>query len=206
MTSMQSILVIKASPRGERSGSRKLADEFLAAWKAAHPGGAVKTLDLGVNPPPAVSEEWIEGAFRPPSRRSAEASAAIRVSDEYVDGLLAASEVVIATPVHNFGIPAPLKLWIDQIVRIGRTFSMEAGEARGLAGGRNVKALVTSGWDLRPGRPMEAMNFVEPYLRGIFQFIGVTKVEIVYAYNQAGENREAVFTQALTAVRALAAV
>ncbi|HEY6401427.1 MAG TPA: NAD(P)H-dependent oxidoreductase, partial [Blastocatellia bacterium] len=67
-------------------------------------------------------------------------------------------------------------------------------------------ALVTSGWDLRPGQPMEEMNFVEPYLRGIFHFIGITKVEIVYAYNQAMENSDAIFTQTLRAVRALAAV
>ena len=205
MASAHSLLVIKVSPRGERSGSRKLADEFLASWKAAHPGGAVKTRDLGATPPPAVSEAWIEGAFQSPLRRSAEAGAAIRVSDEYVDELMAAGEVVIATPVYNFGIPAALKLWIDQIVRIGRTFSMEAGGARGLAGGRGVKALISSGWDLRPGQPMEAMNFVEPYLRGIFNFIGITKVEIVYAYDQAGNDREAIFTQALEAIRSLAA-
>jgi FMN-dependent NADH-azoreductase len=206
MACTHSLLVIKVSPRSECSGSRKLADEFITSWKAAHPGADVKTRDLGVRPPPAVSEAWIEGAFQPPSQRSPEASAAIRVSDEYIDELLAAGEVVIATPVHNFGIPAALKLWIDQIVRIGRTFSMAEGGAKGLAGGRGLKALVTSGWDLRPGQPMEAMNFVEPYLRGIFHFIGITKVEIIYAYNQARENHEAIFTQALTAVRALAAV
>jgi FMN-dependent NADH-azoreductase len=205
MASTHSLLVIKVSPRGERSGSRKLANEYIASWKAAHPGATVNTRDLGVRPPPAVSEAWIEGAFQPPSQRSPEASAAIKVSDEYIDELLAAGELVIATPVYNFGIPAALKLWIDQIVRIGRTFSMEEDGAKGLAGRRRLNVLVSSGWDLRPDQPMAPMNFVEPYLRGIFHFIGVTKVEFVYAYNQVGDESEAILTQALAAIRALAA-
>ena len=122
-----------------------------------------------------------------------------------MDELLAAGEVVIAMPIYNFGIPAALKLWVDQIVRLGRTFSKDASGFKGLAGGRSVKVLVTSGGDFRPGQPMALMNFVEPYLRGLFGFIGITQVEFVYAYNQAQDNHEAILTQALAATRALAA-
>jgi FMN-dependent NADH-azoreductase len=205
MANISSLLVIKVSPRGEHSGSRKLADEFLTAWKNAHPDGRVVVQDLSVTPPPLMNEAWIAGAYSPTDQHSPEARAAIRVSDTYVDELLAASEVVIATPTYNFGIPGALKLWIDQIVRAGRTFSFGANGADGLARGRSVKVLVTSSGDFRPGQPLEAMNFVEPYLRCILGFIGITQVDFVYAHNQSRDGGEAILTEALATARALAA-
>nr|WP_245632413.1 NAD(P)H-dependent oxidoreductase [Edaphobacter aggregans] len=33
-----------------------------------------------------------------------------------------ADEYVFGVPMHNFGVPSVLKLWIDQIARVGRTF------------------------------------------------------------------------------------
>lgn len=37
------------------------------------------------------------------------------------DELLSADELVLVAPVYNFGIPAAMKAWIDQVVRAGRT-------------------------------------------------------------------------------------
>lgn len=34
--------------------------------------------------------------------------------------------------MYNFSIPAVLKLWIDQVVRAGKTFSYEGGTPAGL--------------------------------------------------------------------------
>ncbi|MBM4040767.1 MAG: hypothetical protein FJ290_19865 [Planctomycetes bacterium] len=42
---MASLLYIRASPRGERSHSLAVADAFVEAYRAAHPGDTVKTLD-----------------------------------------------------------------------------------------------------------------------------------------------------------------
>jgi len=202
-----SLLLIHASPRGERSHSRRLADEFLQAWKTTHPHGDAVVRDLGYEPPPFVSEAWIEGAFTPPEGHSHAARAAVRVSDRYVDELLAAEEIVIATPIYNLSIPAVLKAWIDQVVRAGRTFAMGPGGFEGLLKTKRVRVLVASGSDFRPTGPFGAYNFVEPYLRAVLGFIGITDVAFVYAHslNDGNPLRESSLAEARTTLQTLAA-
>lgn len=206
-TASPSVLLIHASPRGERSHSRRLADEFLHSWKAAHPQGHAAVRDLGYEPPPFVSEAWVEGAFTPPEGHSHAARAAIRVSDRYVDELLAAEEIVIATPIYNLSIPAVLKAWIDQVVRAGRTFSMGPGGFEGLLKTKRVRVLVASGSDFRPAGPFGAYNFVEPYLRAVLGFIGINDVTFVYAHslNDGNPLRDSSLAEARTALQTLAA-
>ena len=188
-THARKLLYIEASPRGDRSQSRKLGQKFLAAWKTAHPGAVVAVRDVGSEPPPFVTSAWVEGAFTPAEQHSPAAREAIAVSDRYVDELLAADEVVISTPMYNLSVPAALKAWIDQIVRFGRTFTRNAaGGYDGLAGGgKRVVVIVTSGGDYRLGTPGGAYNHLEPYLRTVLGFIGITSVEFVYAHSQSGE-------------------
>jgi FMN-dependent NADH-azoreductase len=202
-----SVLLIQASPRGERSHSRRLADEFLQSWQTAHPQGQAAVRDLGYEPPPFVSEAWIEGAFTLPSGQSHAARAAIRVSDAYVNELLAADEIVIATPLYNLSIPAALKAWIDQVVRLGRTFAMGSAGFEGLLKTKRVRVLVASGSDFRPDGPYAAYNFVEPYLRAVLGFIGITDVTFVYAHslNDGNPLRESSLAEARTSIQALAA-
>jgi FMN-dependent NADH-azoreductase len=182
-SSTTSLLYLDASPRGERSASRRLGAKYLAAWQAAHQGAPVVTRDLGRTPPPFVTEAWVEGAYAPADQQSPAARDAMAISNAYVDELLAANEVVIATPIYNLSIPAMLKAWIDQIVRAGRTFNRGSGGFVGLAGGKRVTVIVSSGGDLRPSGPGAAYNFVEPYLRTVFGFIGITDVRFVYAHS-----------------------
>jgi FMN-dependent NADH-azoreductase len=177
------LLHIDASPRGARSKSRQLGREFLAAWRAAHPDARVVTRDLATEPPPFVSEAWVEGAYAPADGQSPAARAAIAVSNHYVDELMAADQLVITTPIYNLSLPAALKAWIDQIVRAGRTFAVGAGGYEGLARGKRALVIVASGGDPRPNTPGGAYNFLEPYLRGILGFIGITEVEFVYAHS-----------------------
>src|SRR5437868_1977731 len=110
MNSTPSLLLLNISPRGERSGSRKLSDEYLTAWRAKNPQARIIVRDVGSNPPPVVSEAWIAGAFSPRDQHTTAMREAIDVSDAFVDELLAATEIVIATPIYNFNIPAALKL------------------------------------------------------------------------------------------------
>jgi FMN-dependent NADH-azoreductase len=178
------LLHIDASPRGSRSQSRQLGRDFLSAWREAHPAGRILTRDVGLTPPPFVTESWVEGAFAPRAEQSAAARAAIAVSDQYVDELLAADQVLITTPIYNLSLPAALKAWIDQIVRMGRTVERAAGGFAGLAKGKRVVILVTSGSDFRPQSPGGAYNFLEPYLRAVLGFIGITEVSFIYAHSQ----------------------
>lgn len=202
------LLHLDASPRGARSHSRKLGQEFLDAWRAAHPSGEVLVRDVGQEPPPFVSEAWVEGAFAPTDSHSPAAREAIAVSNRYVDELLAADQLVITTPIYNFSLPATLKAWIDQIVRVGRTFGFLAtGGYEGLAKNKRALIIVASGSDFRPSTPGGAYNFIEPYLRAVFAFIGITDVQFVYAHSQNPGNPAGVtaVAEAQAALQQLAA-
>lgn len=183
-TTTPSLLYLDASPRGARSHSRKLGSDFLAAFRAARPDAHVQVRDIGREPPPFVSEAWVEGAFTPPDQQSPAARQAIAISNTYVDELLAADQLVITTPIYNLSLPAALKAWIDQIVRHGRTFVKRDGGFEGLAKNKRALIFVASGSDFRPGTPGGAYNFIEPYLRAVLGFIGITDVTFVYAHSQ----------------------
>lgn len=202
------LLYIDASPRGRRSHSRRVGQRFLSAWTTAHPDARVISRDIGNEPPPFVTEAWVEGAYAPAEQQSVAAREAIAVSNTYVDELLTADEIVIATPIYNLSVPAVLKAWIDQVVRAGRTFGLNAGGYVGLAGDKRVIVIVASGGDSRPGTPAAAYNFIEPYLRGILGFIGISRVEFVYAHSlsQPEEQRETIIDQAASEAARLAEV
>lgn len=187
-SSTATLLHLDASPRGPRSQSRRLGEQFLAEWRAAHPGGRVIAHDIGREPPPFLTEAWVEGAFAPAAEQSPAARDAIAISNRYVDELLAADRLVITTPIYNLSLPAALKAWIDQIVRAGRTFAMGATGFEGLATGKRALIIVSSGSDFRPGTPGGAYNFLEPYLRAVLGFIGITDVQFVYAHSLNGGN------------------
>jgi FMN-dependent NADH-azoreductase len=186
-TDPATLLHLDVSPRGDRSKSRHVGAEFVARWRENHPAGQVLAHDLGRNPPPFVNEAWVEGAFAPADAQSASARLAIAISNQFVDELLAADQILITTPIYNLSVPAALKAWIDQIVRAGRTFSAGPEGYRGLVANKRITVIAASGGDFRPGAPAGAMNFLEPYLRAIFGFIGITDLHFVYAHSLASE-------------------
>lgn len=75
--------------------------------------------------------------------------------------LEAADEYVFGVVMHNFSIPSVLDLWIDQIVRAGRTFSHERGAIAGLLRNKRATFLVASGGVYEPGAFSGGMNFAE---------------------------------------------
>jgi FMN-dependent NADH-azoreductase len=202
----RTLLVVDASPRAERSHSRKLSAEYLATWRAAHPDGKIITRDLAQEPPPFVSEAWVVGAFAPADSQPVAAKEAIAVSNRYVDELLEADDVLIATPMFNLNLPAALKAWIDQVVRAGRTFAITAEGYAGLAKDKQATVIVTSGGDFRPGTPAAGYDFLSPYVRGILGFIGINNVEFIYAHSLSDDSaRERSLAEAQSTARKLAA-
>lgn len=189
---MSTLLHVSVSPRGQRSRSNQVGHEFVAAWQAAHSEGQVVLRDLANEPPSFVNSAWYEGAFTPAEGHSPAARTAMVESDHNVDQLIAADEVVITTPMFNLGIPALLKAWIDQIVRVGRTFTMDENGYQGLITDKPVTVIVATGGDFRPGTAAEGFNFVESYLRAVMGFVGITDVKFIYAINQSAGEEAAV--------------
>ena len=83
--------------------------------------------------------------------------------------------------MHNFGVPSVLKLWIDQIARVGRTFSYADGKPKGLIVGKKATFIIATGGIYDAQTQMASFNFVEPYLRSVFGFLGVTDATFLTA-------------------------
>ena len=206
---MPTLLHINSSP-STNSVSRELTHEFVETWKTAHPDGDVIYRDLAANPPRPIDAAWIAASYTPPNSRTKEQTETLAVSDSLIDELERADEYVIGVAMHNFSIPAVLKLWIDQIVRSGRTFSYGEQGPKGLLQGRRATIVVASGGVYPAGTPAAAMNHIDPYLKTILAFIGVTDVRFIAAGGSARLMRGAVDRQsflkpALEQVRAAAA-
>lgn len=185
---MPTLLRIDVSPRGAYSISRQLSDAATETWKAKNPGGRVIERDLTKTPLTFVDLDWIMGAFTPPEQHSEAHKKALAISDELIAELLEADEVILATPMYNFAIPAALKAWVDHIVRAGKTFRYTASRPEGLLAGKNKKVtvVVASGGAYGDETGLAALDHEVPYLRFILGFIGITDVTFVRVGGTAG--------------------
>jgi FMN-dependent NADH-azoreductase len=206
---MPTLLHLDSSPL-ESSISRELTREFVKTWRNAHPDGKVIYRDLAATAPRPVDKAWISSAYTPQPARTPEQSAALASSDELIAELEAADEYVLGVAMHNFSIPSVLKLWIDQVVRVGKTFVYPESGPEGLLHGKKASILIASGGIYEAGTPAAALNFLDPYLKMILGFIGVTDVRWVSAGGAAqlmsGKvDRETFLKPTLERVRAVAA-
>lgn len=197
---MSHILHIDASPRGDRSVSRTLAKEFIESWKSVHPEDTITYRDLGHNPVPFITETWIAASFTPPDQHTPEMADAIHLSNQLVDELLAADRYVFSIPMYNFAIPANFKAYIDQIVRAGRTFAVDANGYHGLLQNKQALLILAQGGTYPEGSPGYDYDLQTPYLKLILGFMGITEMQFVYADNlmDKGEGREKAIVRAKT--------
>jgi FMN-dependent NADH-azoreductase len=163
------------------SVSRELTREFVSNWKANRSTGQVIYRDLAANPPGPIDQAWIYSVFTPEEALQPEQKALLTYSDEAIAELEKADEYVIGVAMHNFSIPSVLKLWIDQVVRKGHTFDYGAEGPKGLLSGKKATVLVATGGVYDEGTPYAPFNFIDPYLRTILGFIGITDLKFVTA-------------------------
>ena len=124
-----------------------------------------------------------------------------------LDEFLAADIVVLGAPMYNFTIPSQLKAWIDRVVVAGKTFKYGARGPEGLAGNKRMIIAISRGGYYGAGTPAAALEHLESYLRGVFGFIGVAKLEFISADGiQVGpDHREKALAGALQAATKLQA-
>ncbi|HVZ10572.1 FMN-dependent NADH-azoreductase [Rhodopila sp.] len=175
---MGSILYVAASPRQTDSVSRRFAGVVLARLLAGLPGACLVVRDLVADPVRPPDAAFTRAILAPPVPDHP----ALATSEALITELEAADAVLIATPMHNFTVPAVLKAWIDQIVRIHRTFSSTPMGKVGRLPDRPVYLVVTSGgWFTRPspaGAPPQP-DFLTSYLRAIFETIGLRSLTVL---------------------------
>jgi FMN-dependent NADH-azoreductase len=202
---MATLLHIDSSPLYDRSVSRQLSGAFVDRWKSLHPGATVIDRDLNATSLSPISAEWIGAAYTSEDARTPQQKKLLALSETLLAELERADEYVIGVPMHNFGVPSVLKLWIDQISRVGKTFSYDDGTPKGLLVGKQATFIVATGGFYDPQTQMASFNFVEPYLRSLFGFLGVTDATFVTAGGTMalnyGQDRDAFLAPHLETVR-----
>jgi FMN-dependent NADH-azoreductase len=187
------------------SVSRQLTGRFTEAWQHEHPEGTVIERDLAATSLPHITDEWVHAVHSNPATLTPEQRQVLQVSDALVDELVQADAIVIGAPMYNFTISAPLKAWIDQVVRAGKTVLFTADGPQGLLQGKKVYVITSRGRAYRPGTPTERFDFQEPYLRHILGFIGLTDVTFIHAENQKpGAQAEIAKAAAIAQIQQLA--
>jgi FMN-dependent NADH-azoreductase len=181
------ILHIDASISGDNSASRQLTRSIIDKLKGSKEGEEVIYRDLAANPLPHLTLE----AFADRST---------------LNEFLAADTVVIGAPMYNFTVPTQLKAWIDRIAIAGTTFRYTENGPEGLMGGKRVIVALARGGFYNQGSPAAGFEFVERYLKAVFNFIGI-EPEFVAADGLAvsPEQRETSINQALGQTVRLAA-
>ena len=175
---MKNILLILGSPRERASYSHQIGRRIVDDLKSRYPSAKVVVRNLAKEALPDVDDAFVTGRMLAPDKRSAAETEALAQSDVMVAELMAADVLVLATPMHNFGISASVKAWIDHIVRPGVTFSYSDKGPLGLVKGKRVILVLARGGIYTEG-PMKQYDFQEPYLRTVLGFIGMTDVDVV---------------------------
>lgn len=194
---MTHILRIDASARTGISGihphgslSRRLTELFINTWNEIDSSVQIKVRDVGANPPPLIDEEWIVSEFGY-AESPEKAQQRLQLSDELVDELKWADIIVLGVPMYNFGPPAHLKAYIDNVVRMNKTYKYDNSKAQpyiGLLNHEKSVVLLSS----RGGHDFDSANtpfanHVEPSLKTAFNFMGLEQFhEIAIEYQEYG--------------------
>jgi len=180
---MKNLLIIDSSARVTRSITRHLTQRFAAGWKSRLPESEIVLRDVGLNPPAFTNPDWISAAFSETAKEHPEKLAALKESETLINELFRADAVVIGVPMYNFGVPAQLKSYIDQIVRVGRTFGFNADAVDPyipLIPSKPVVVITSTGaGGYEPGGPYAQMNFLNGHLEAVLKFIGLSEIYFV---------------------------
>lgn len=175
---MKTILSLSCSPRGAAAHSRIIADELVDRLLSRHPDAKVIRRDLSANPPSFVDEAFSAAILGPQGALPP----ALVESETLIRELESCDVLVVATPMHNYGVPAMLKAWVDQIVRIHRSFRSTPEGKVGVLIDRPVHVVVASGgWFSGPsptGMPPQP-DFLTHYLRAVLATIGLRDVRFI---------------------------
>lgn len=180
------LLEIQSSARDRGSISHLLSQEFVKAWKSYNPTIEHQQRDVGNKPPAHVTELWTKANYLPPEERTPEMTIALQESENLIKELFWADYLLLGIPMYNFSVPSMFKAYIDNIVRINRTFAFDRDNHsfQGLVTGKKALIITPSAGDFTPGTPLGAMNFCETYMRSLLNFIGIEDINVVSVPNQ----------------------
>lgn len=190
---MTVLLRVDATARQDRSITRQMADRFIDGWRTNEPDVQIVPRDVGLRPPSIVSEASIRAGFTPPENRSQDMNDALAESMALIDEVRRADVLVLGAPLYNYGLPASLKAWIDQIIRPGETFSFDLQRGdfpiQSTLSGKSLVVLSSRGeFGFEPGGIRDGWNHMNPHLRTVAtRLLGIAAKDI---YEIASEYQE----------------
>ncbi|MFW5858862.1 MAG: FMN-dependent NADH-azoreductase [Planctomycetota bacterium] len=201
------IHVVSYLPRGSRSSTRRLLETLRSEIDTAR--HQLDELDLTTDVPDLFLPERLHAYIMRDYRGESldrEQQGLMAGMDGMTSRLLQADALVLATPMHNFSMPAIVKAWFDAVMLKGHTWDVAADGHTGLLHGRAALVLASSGgtYDQTPFAPFEHLVSL---IRCELQFLGFDPVHHVLAEGMNTldeEAKEAALTRAASQTRAFA--
>lgn len=192
------LLHVDSSILGAHSVSRELSRATVQRLQDLNPETDVTYRDLVAAPVPHLTGDHLAA--------SPAVAQEIALGEEILDEFMNADVIVIGVAFYNLTISSQLKAWIDRIVIAGKTFRYTETGVEGLARDKRIILAVARGGQYRQGGSLAPCEHAEAYLRSMFAFIGVTRIEAVVAEGLSlGEARKQSGKQAaFEAISALA--
>ncbi|WP_436897551.1 FMN-dependent NADH-azoreductase [Acinetobacter gyllenbergii] len=199
---MTTLLHIDASVRAtfnpnpsHNSISKNIAKRFIETLQQQQVIDEYIYRDVGINPPAFINQDWIGAVFSPEEKRTTAQKEILTLSDQLIAEVAAADLIVIASPMYNYGMPAQLKAWFDQIIRINKTFDFEL--ARGdfplspLLSGKRLVIITSSGeFGFEADGIRANQSHLVPHLRTLSKYLGVEHIdEIASEYQEFADTR-----------------
>ena len=172
------VLDIDCSVRDERSVSKELSGLFVTKLKEKYPAAEIDYLDVSKETPSHPTALFIRGNYTPEAERTNEMINELAASELLVDRMISSDIYVIGMPMYNFSVPSNFKAFIDNIVRINRTFKLTETGGQGLLINKRVYIINTRGVDFTH-ESTKHMDQLQPYLTAIFGFMGMTDLSFI---------------------------
>jgi FMN-dependent NADH-azoreductase len=178
---MPTLLHIDSSLMGEASLSHQLTQEFAQQWRNANPQGRVIARDLAKIEIPVIDAAWVFANQTPKASRTPEQNSRLALSTEFIQEMFDADEYVLGVPMYNWGPSSSFKLWLDQTLRFGETLLHTGSGPKGTLDRKRATFIITAGATYTPGSPGAALNYLEPWLRTYFGYLGIQSMQFLLA-------------------------
>lgn len=173
---MKNVLVILSSLNNQSGNSTKLANDYVEALQQ-NSAINLTTRNLSQINLPHLSESEMQAWMTEETERTPDQVKMASISQDIVNDVMNADEIVLAVPMYNFGIPSVLKAWFDRLARAGITFQYTQSGPQGLLKNKKVTVLAARGGKCE-GTPLDTQT---DYIRNFFAFLGLENTQFVYA-------------------------
>jgi len=176
---MSKVLFVKASPRGIRSHSVAVANQFIDSYMKRDLDAQVNIHDLFKMELPPMDGQTLGAKYS--IMHGHQATNEEQLSWMKVEGIIEdfmdADKYVFAVPMWNFGIPYRLKHYLDVIIQPSHTFEYLPDKGyTGLVTGRPCYISFASGGEYSPGTQGEDLDYCRNYIQLALSFIGITDI------------------------------